>query len=56
MGGNISVKDVTKSFGAGADRLDVLDSITFDVAAGEFVVVLGPSGKTGTSSIGSSTG
>ena len=44
MGGNISVEDVTKSFGAGADRLDVLDSITFDVAAGEFVVVLGPSG------------
>jgi NitT/TauT family transport system ATP-binding protein len=40
----ISVEGLGKSFGSGAERLDVFEDITFAVEKNEFVVVLGPSG------------
>jgi NitT/TauT family transport system ATP-binding protein len=40
--GSITVRDVSFAFGSG--RPPVLDRVTFDVASGEFFVLLGPSG------------
>ncbi|MFC8600160.1 MULTISPECIES: amino acid ABC transporter ATP-binding protein [unclassified Isoptericola] len=41
----LSLRDVRKSFGAGADRKVVLDGVDLDVAAGACVVVVGSSGS-----------
>lgn len=40
--GSIAIRDV--NFGFGSGRPPVLDAVTFDVASGEFFVLLGPSG------------
>jgi putative ABC transport system ATP-binding protein len=41
----VSVEQLTKVYGEGAAEVDALTDATFDVAAGEFVVLLGPSGS-----------
>jgi NitT/TauT family transport system ATP-binding protein len=40
----IELRDLTKSFGRGADAVDALGPVSLDVAEGEFVSLLGPSG------------
>ncbi|MQB07270.1 ABC transporter ATP-binding protein [Agrobacterium tumefaciens] len=40
----LAVRSLSKSYGHGASALQVLKDITFDVHAGEFVCVVGPSG------------
>jgi len=40
----ITFANVSKSFGAGAKRIHVLDDISFTARRGEFVAMLGPSG------------
>ena len=40
----VRIEGVSKRFGAGADHLLALDTITLSVASGEFVAILGPSG------------
>jgi len=40
----LAVRSLSKSYGYGAATLQVLKDITFDVHAGEFVCVVGPSG------------
>jgi putative ABC transport system ATP-binding protein len=41
----ISLKNVSKKYGAGATELLALDSINLDISAGEFVAIMGPSGS-----------
>lgn len=41
----LSVREISKSFGAGSGAVPVLDAVSFDVAEGEFVAVVGPSGS-----------
>lgn len=41
----ISVKNVTKKFGRGANALVAIDDVSFNVAQGEFLVILGQSGS-----------
>ncbi len=41
----ISVRDVTKVYVEGANRLEVLHGIDFDVEQGEVVMLMGPSGS-----------
>ena len=41
----VSVEQLTKVYGEGAAEVDALTDASFDVAAGEFVVLLGPSGS-----------
>ena len=41
----LGVRDVTKVFAEGRQRVDVLKGITMDVAAGELVALEGPSGS-----------
>jgi putative ABC transport system ATP-binding protein len=41
----LAVRDVTKSFDEGRQRVQVLKGITLDVAAGELVALEGPSGS-----------
>jgi len=36
---------LVKSFGAGAERRNVLDGVSVDIRAGEFVAIMGPSGS-----------
>lgn len=43
--GVVQVVDVVKSFPVGDDEVTVLKGITFDVASGEFVSIVGPSGN-----------
>lgn len=40
----LAVVDLGKSYGAGASRKDVIAGLSFEVAAGEFVCIVGPSG------------
>lgn len=41
----LEIKDLKKSFGSGEARQDVLRGMDFNVAKGEFCVLLGPSGS-----------
>jgi putative ABC transport system ATP-binding protein len=41
----VQVKDVVKSFPIGNSEITILKGITFDVANGEFVSIVGPSGN-----------
>jgi putative ABC transport system ATP-binding protein len=41
----ISVKDVKKSFPVGGGQVTILKGISFDISAGEFVSIVGPSGN-----------
>ncbi len=41
----VQVKDVVKSFPVGDGEITILKGITFDVANGEFVSIVGPSGN-----------
>jgi putative ABC transport system ATP-binding protein len=41
----VRVKDVHKSFPVGDGQVEVLRGVSFDVAAGEFVAIVGPSGN-----------
>jgi len=40
----LSVTDIVKRFGEGADALVAVDGVSFDVSEGEFVSIIGPSG------------
>ena len=41
----IRLRDVTKTYGTGAAKTQVLRGVSFDVAAGEFVALVGQSGS-----------
>ncbi len=41
----IEMKDISKSYQVGAERLQVLTGICFEVEKGDFVAILGPSGS-----------
>lgn len=41
----ISGESITKSFGLGAEKRNVLDGVSVDIHQGEFVAVMGPSGS-----------
>ncbi len=41
----LGIRNLTKSFGEGETRQEVLRGLSFDVARGEFCVLLGPSGS-----------
>lgn len=41
----ISVKDITKTYGSGANAFQAVKGITFDIKDGEFVAIMGPSGS-----------
>jgi ABC-type lipoprotein export system ATPase subunit len=41
----VRLRDVTKSYGAGAGKTDVLRGVSFDIEAGEFVALVGQSGS-----------
>jgi len=41
----ISFRDVTRSYGTGEARVQALNGVSFDIAAGEFVAIMGPSGS-----------
>ena len=41
----ISCEDISKSYGTGENKTQVLSSISFSVQAGEFVAIVGPSGS-----------
>jgi putative ABC transport system ATP-binding protein len=41
----ISSENITKSFGLGAEKRNVLDGVSVDIQQGEFVAVMGPSGS-----------
>lgn len=40
----LSIRNLSKTYGSGDDAVHVIGDITFDVAAGEFVCIVGPSG------------
>lgn len=41
----MQIKGITKSFGTGDTKVDVLKGIDLDIKEGEFIVLLGPSGS-----------
>ena len=41
----LKISGIRKSFGSGENRTEVLKGIDFEVAKGEFCVLLGPSGS-----------
>ncbi len=40
----LRVNDLTKGFGSGSNRLEVLKGIDFEMKRGELVALMGPSG------------
>jgi putative ABC transport system ATP-binding protein len=44
MSDPVSVRDVTKTYGAGEDAVHALDGVSLDVRRGEMVALVGPSG------------
>ena len=45
MPGIVSLSKVTKSYGTGHERLQILKGIDLDIIQGEFVAIMGPSGS-----------
>ena len=41
----ISFRNIARSYGEGEARVVALDGVSFDIAAGEFVAIMGPSGS-----------
>ena len=41
----LDLKDIQKSFQDGEEKRNVLNNLQLEVAAGEFVAILGPSGS-----------
>ena len=41
----VEIRNVSRVFGSGADRIDALHHVSLDVAEGEFVALMGPSGS-----------
>jgi putative ABC transport system ATP-binding protein len=41
----ISLRNVTKTYGAGATQFQALKGVDLDIAAGDFIAVMGPSGS-----------
>ena len=41
----IRMHDITRSYGSGDTRVQVLHDVNLSVAAGEFVAIMGPSGS-----------
>lgn len=41
---SVIITDVQKHFGAGKNRIDVLDDVNLEIKAAEFIALLGPSG------------
>ena len=41
----VSAQNVVKAFGEGGERRNVLDGLSVEIGAGEFVAVMGPSGS-----------
>jgi putative ABC transport system ATP-binding protein len=41
----MDVRDITKSLPLGRERIDILKGISFSIASGEFVSIVGPSGS-----------
>lgn len=40
----LSVRNIAKSFGSGADKVPIIGSISFDAEPGDFISIVGPSG------------
>ena len=40
----LTVKDLTKSFGSGSNKLEVLKGVDMTITKGEMVALMGPSG------------
>jgi len=45
MGNLVTLRDVTKSYRRGKQKIEVLHGIDMDIAAGDFVALMGPSGS-----------
>ena len=41
----ISFRNIARSYGEGEARVVALDGVSFDIAKGEFVAIMGPSGS-----------
>ena len=41
----VSLRNVVKRYTRGKQRVDVLENLSLDIAAGEFVALMGPSGS-----------
>lgn len=44
-GAAVAARDLSKTYGEGATRVDALVGVTFTISRGDFVVLLGPSGS-----------
>ena len=41
----IQVKDITKHYSLGAQTVEALRGVSFDIKQGEFIAIMGPSGS-----------
>ncbi|MFP5380198.1 MAG: ATP-binding cassette domain-containing protein, partial [Vicinamibacteria bacterium] len=41
----VTVRDLTKVYHRGSERIDVLQGVTLDIPAGDFLALMGPSGS-----------
>jgi len=41
----VRVRDVHKTYRRGGERIDVLQGLSVEIAAGEFLALMGPSGS-----------